>query len=114
MLNWVTIKWKGFIYNGSGSVQSGTGRCLVVLGQSKPVLVGTWWNWVSRRRYCLVLGVTVSVWGVTSWYLVVLGQYNMAPLGVKWYWVIIGLLCLYILQKYDDLVRCHHSRTDND
>ena len=53
----------------------------------------------------MVLGGTVSVWGVTSWYLVVLGQYNMAPLGVKWYWVIIGLLCLYILQKYDDLVR---------
>ena len=65
-------------------------------------------------QYWLVLGGTGSVEGVTSWYLVVLGQYNMALLGVKWYWVSIGLLCLYILQKYDDLVRCHHSRTDND
>ena len=57
---------------------------------------------------------TGSVEVGTGWYLVELGQYNLVLLCIKWYWVSIGLLCLYILQKYDDLVRCHYSRTDND
>ena len=48
------------IYDGTGSVEGGSGWCLVVL--------------VSRRRYWLVLGGTGSVGGGTGWYLVVLGQ----------------------------------------
>ena len=39
------------ICDGSGSVQGGTDRYMVALGQLKAVLVGTWWYWVSRRRY---------------------------------------------------------------
>ena len=62
------------IYDGTGSVEGGTGWYLVVLGQWEAVLVGTWWYWVSRRRYWLVLGGTGSVGGSTGWYLVVLGQ----------------------------------------
>ena len=49
------------IYDGTGSVEGGTGGYLVVLGQWEAVLVGTWWYWVSRRRYWLVLGGTGSV-----------------------------------------------------
>ena len=49
---------------------------LMVLGQYEAVLVGTWWYWVSRRRYWLVLDGTGSVWSGTGWYLVVLGQYG--------------------------------------
>ena len=48
------------IYDGTGSVEGGTGWNLVVLGQ---------WE-----RYWLVLGGTWSVGGGTGWYLVVLGQ----------------------------------------
>ena len=51
---------------------------MMVLCQYRAVLVGTRWNWVSRRRYWLVLGGTgslkgaVSVQGGTGWYLMVL------------------------------------------
>ena len=34
------------------------------------LLVDTWWYWVSRRRYWLVLGGTGSIWSVTGWYRV--------------------------------------------
>ena len=64
------------IYDGAVSVQGGTGWYLMVLGQWKAVLVGTWWYWVSMERYWLVLDGTGSVEGGTGWYLVVLGQYG--------------------------------------
>ena len=47
------------------SVEGGTGRYLVVLGQYGALLVGTWWQRISIRRYWLVLGGTVSVEGGT-------------------------------------------------
>ena len=37
------------IYDGTGSVEGGSGWCLVVLGQWEAVLVGTWWYWVSKN-----------------------------------------------------------------
>ena len=46
----------------------------MVLGQWIAILVGTWWDWVSKGHYWLVLGGTESVRGSTGWYLVVLGQ----------------------------------------
>ena len=54
------------IYDGTGSVEGGTGWYLVVLGQWEAVLVGTWWYWVNRRRYWLVLGDTGSIWSGTG------------------------------------------------
>ena len=64
---------------------------MMLLGQYKVVLDGTWWYWVSRRRYWLVFGGTVSVgggtgdtgsvWSGSGWYLVVLGQYGAALVG---------------------------------
>ena len=59
---------------GNGSVLSGIDRCLVVLGQYKAVLVGTWLDLVSRGRHWLLLGGTGSVYCGTGWYLVVLSQ----------------------------------------
>ena len=53
---------------------------MMVLSQSKLVLVGSWWYWViigccvSVGWYWLVLDGTESVEGGTGWYLVVLGQ----------------------------------------
>ena len=58
---WVSMKWYWLIYDGTGSVEGGSGWYLVVLGQWEAVLVGTWWYWVSRRRHWLVLGGTGSV-----------------------------------------------------
>ena len=49
------------IYDSTGSLQSSTGWYLMVLGQKEAALVGTWWYWVSRRRYWLVLGGTGSI-----------------------------------------------------
>ena len=46
----------------------------MVLGQYKEVLVGTWWYWVSKGQYLLVLDGAGSVEGGTDWYLMVLGQ----------------------------------------
>ena len=46
------------IYDGTGSVEVGTGWCLVVLGQYGAVMVGTWWYWVSMGQFWLVLGGT--------------------------------------------------------
>ena len=62
------------IYDGTGSVEGGTGWYLVVLGQYVALLVGTWWHWIRIRRYWLIHDVTGSVYGGTGWYLVVLGQ----------------------------------------
>ena len=41
------------ILGGTGTVQGGAGWYLVVLGQYKAVLVGTWWYWVNIDWYCL-------------------------------------------------------------
>ena len=60
---------------------------MMVLGQYRAVLVGTWWYWVNRRRYWLLFGGAGSVWGGTGCYMVVLGQYNLVLLGIKWNWV---------------------------
>ena len=53
--------WYWLIYDGTGSVEGGTGRYLVVLGQKKAILVDTCWYWVSMWLYLLVLGGTGSV-----------------------------------------------------
>ena len=55
---------------------------MMVLGQQKAVLVGSWWYWVSKERYCLVLSGTGSVEGGTGWYLVVLGQYGEVLINI--------------------------------
>ena len=67
---WVSMKRYWLIYDGTGSVEGGTGWYLVVLGQWEAVLVGTWWYWVSRRWYWLVLGGT---W----WYWISIGRYQL-------------------------------------
>ena len=61
------------VLGGSGSVWSGTGWYLVVLGQYGAVLVDTKGYSVIRRQYWLVLVGTGSVWGGTGWFLVILG-----------------------------------------
>ena len=55
---------------------SGTGWCLVVLGQYGALLVGTWWNWDSMGRFWLVLGGNESVGAVL--------------VGNWWNWVVKG------------------------
>ena len=62
------------VFGGTGSVGGGTGWYLVVLGQWEAALVGTWWYWVSRRQYWLVLGGTGPIEGGTGRYMMVLGQ----------------------------------------
>ena len=47
---------------------------MMVLGQYRAVLFDTWWYWVSKRRYWLVLGGNGSALGSTDCYLVVLGH----------------------------------------
>ena len=61
---------------GTGSVCGASGWYLVILGQDWPVVIGTWWYWVSKRRYWLVPGGSGSVECGASWYMVVLGQYG--------------------------------------
>ena len=51
-----------------------TGWYLVVQGQYRAVMVGTWWNWDSMGRYWPVLGVTGSVWGSSWWNWVSFGR----------------------------------------
>ena len=50
------------IYDGTGSVEGGTGWYLVVLGksnlvlgQTNLVLIGIKWNWVNTRLLCLYI-----------------------------------------------------------
>ena len=47
------------IHDNVGSVKGGTGEYLVVLGQYRAVLVGTYWYWVSLTWYRVS-----STWGV--------------------------------------------------
>ena len=58
---------------------------MMVLGQYGAVLVGSWWCWVSRRRYWLIFGGTV--WGGFGWYLVVLGQHRAVLVDIRCNWV---------------------------
>ena len=81
------------------SVRGGPGWFLVILGQYRALLVGTWWYWVSRRRCWLIFGGAGSVCGGIGWYRVVLGQYNLVLLSIKWNFVSTRLLCLNILKK---------------
>ena len=62
------------IYDGTGSVEGGTGWYLVVLGQYGAELVDTLWYRVRRRQYWLVLGGDVSVWSVAVREMMVLDQ----------------------------------------
>ena len=71
---WVSMKLYWLIYDGTGSVEGGTGWYLVVLGQWEAVLVGTWWYWVNMERHWLIYDGTGSAEGGTVRYLVVLGQ----------------------------------------
>ena len=64
------------IYDGTGSVECGTGWYLVVLGQCRMVLVDIRWCCVSTGRYWLVLEGTGSVEGGTGYYIIALGQYG--------------------------------------
>ena len=56
---------------------------MMALGQYRTVLDGTWWYWVSRRRYWLVFGGTVSVGGGT-------GGTGSVKLDTAWYLVLLG------------------------
>ena len=38
---WVSMEWYRLIYDGTGSVEGGTGQYLVVLGQQNAILVDT-------------------------------------------------------------------------
>ena len=50
------------IYDGTGSVESGTGWYLVVLGQCNLVLLDIKWNWVSTTLLCLYILKKVEIW----------------------------------------------------
>ena len=67
----------------------------MALDQYGALLVVTWWYWVSRGRYWLILGET-------GWYMVVLGQHNSVLLSIMLYWVSKLLVC-YIDWKKRDL-----------
>ena len=62
------------VLGGTGPIKGGTGRYMMVLGQDRLVLVGTWWYWVSMERYWFIYDDTGSVWVNTCRYLVVLDQ----------------------------------------
>ena len=54
------------IYDGTESVEGGTGWYLVVLGQYNLVMLGIRWYWVSRGLLCLYILKKVEIWlGVT-------------------------------------------------
>ena len=54
------------IYDGTESVEGGTGWYLVVLGQYNLVLLGIKWYWISIGFLCLYILKKVEIWtGVT-------------------------------------------------
>ena len=89
------------VLGGTWSVWVITVWYLVVLGQYRAALVGTWCYWDSMKRYWLALGGKGSVRGGTAWYMVVLSQYNSVMLSIKLYWVSKVRVCLYILGKME-------------
>ena len=58
------------VLGGTGSVYNSIGWYFMVLGQCRPLLVGTWWFWVSIRRHWLLLGGTGSLKDNAGRYLV--------------------------------------------
>ena len=50
---------RNWLIHNVGSVKGATGEYLVVLGQYKAVLVGTYWYWVSLTWYWVS-----STWGI--------------------------------------------------
>ena len=48
---WVSKKRYWLIYDGTGSVECGSGWYLVVLGRYRSLLIDTWWYWVNMERY---------------------------------------------------------------
>ena len=60
---WVSMKRYWLIYDGTGSVEGGTGWYLVVLGQCNLVLLDIKWNWVSMKQNWLIHDNTASVEG---------------------------------------------------
>ena len=55
------MEWYWLIYDGTGSVEGGSGWYLVLLGQYMAVMVDTCWYWVSMGLYLLELGGSGSV-----------------------------------------------------
>ena len=49
------------------------------------VLFHTWWYWVGKGRYCLVVGGTGSVKGGTGLFLVVPGEYRVILVSTMFY-----------------------------
>ena len=58
---WVSMKRYWLIYDGTGSVEGGTGWYLVVLGQYIMVLLGSKWYWVSTGPLCLYILKKVKI-----------------------------------------------------
>ena len=50
------------VLGGAGSVWSGIGWYLVILGQHNLVLLGIKWNWISTRLLCLYILKKVEIW----------------------------------------------------
>ena len=73
------------VLGGIGSIEGGTGRYMMVLGQYRLVLFDTLWYWVSIERYWLIYDGTGSVWVNTCCYLVVLDQYMVVMVDTRWY-----------------------------
>ena len=61
---WGNTCWYLVVLDQQGAVMVDT--YMMVLGQYRAVLVGTWWYWVSRGRYWSVLGGTGSEEGNTG------------------------------------------------
>ena len=76
-----------FALGGIWSVWGVTGWYLVVLGQYRAVLVGTWWNWAIRWQYWSIHDGTGSVWRGNGSYMMVLGQCGSILVGTWWNWI---------------------------
>ena len=61
-----SIGWYWLIYDGTGSVEGGTGWYLVVLDKYRVVLVDIRYNWVSMKRNWLIHDNNRSVEGRTG------------------------------------------------
>ena len=70
------------VLGGTGSIEGG--QYMMVMGQYRSVLAGTWY-WVSMERYWFIYDGTGSVWVDSCWYLVVLDQYRAVIIDTWWY-----------------------------
>ena len=73
------------VLGGTGSIEGGTEKYMVVLGQCRSALVNTLWYWVSMEGYWFIYDGTGSVWVKNCWYLVVLDQYRAVMVDSRWY-----------------------------